>query len=226
MSNTFGKNLFFVIFFVGFSAAIYIAKEECPPNEEYLLCGSACPFNCSNPQGPVLCTDACAEGCFCKSGYLRNDNGTCVTMDQCVGKDEVCGPNEEFLSCGTVCPLTCKQPEPLVCGIACGMGCFCKSGYVRDTVNDKCVTLDQCPVEQCLNQNEVYDLCNAACEASCDDPEPICTKICKGGCVCAPGLLRNSAGECVSVDKCGNYTDGALSQYMSVINNINKILHL
>ncbi|XP_075980688.1 serine protease inhibitor swm-1-like isoform X2 [Anticarsia gemmatalis] len=207
---------------VAFSTGVYIAKEECPPNEEYLLCGSSCAFNCSAPEEQVLCDEECYEGCFCKAGFLRNENDTCVPSQQCFyGKDSICGPNEEFLACGTACPLTCKQPEPLICGLACSMGCFCKSGYVRDTVNDKCVTLDQCPVEKCLNKNEEYDICNAACEPSCADPEPICTKICTGGCVCAPGLLRSATGDCVTVDKCGNYTEtGALTKYLNAINKL------
>ncbi|GBP30404.1 Cysteine-rich venom protein 6 [Eumeta japonica] len=77
----------------------------------------------------------------------------------------------------------------------------------------------------CLSQNEVYDMCNAQCEPSCADPEPICTKICTGGCVCASGLLRDESGECVSVERCSrNATNpGLLSKYLNVIN---KILHL
>ncbi|PZC81056.1 hypothetical protein B5X24_HaOG213396 [Helicoverpa armigera] len=224
MLSVFEKYILLSVCFVALSTGIFIAKEECPQNEEFLLCGSACPFNCSSPEGPVICSEDCIEGCFCKAGYLRNDNGTCVTTDQCVGKSEVCGPNEEFLSCGTACPLTCKQPEPLICGLACGMGCFCKSGYVRDTVNNQCVTLDKCPVEPCLNDNETYDLCNGQCEPSCDDPEPICTRLCKGGCICSPGLLRDANGECVSVDKCSNNTDvNVLSRYMNVINKILQV---
>ncbi|KAI5637847.1 trypsin inhibitor like cysteine rich domain-containing protein [Phthorimaea operculella] len=200
--------------------------DECPENEEYLLCGSACPFNCSDPEGPVTCDEDCVEGCFCKSGFLRHDNGTCVSADQCSENGTMCGENEEFLSCGSACPLTCSQSEPLVCNLACSMGCFCKSGYVRDTANNKCVTLDKCPVEQCFNANEVYDLCNAACEPSCADPLPICSQVCTAGCVCAPGLLRNETGDCVTADKCGsgNSTDpGLVGRYMDVIN---KILHL
>ncbi|XP_037293199.1 serine protease inhibitor swm-1 [Manduca sexta] len=218
---------FFVLSIVAVSCGLYVVKDECPANEEYLLCGSACPFNCTDPEGPITCSEDCVEGCFCKSGYLRNENETCVSADQCIGgKNPVCGENEEFLSCGTACPLTCKQPEPLSCGLACSMGCFCKSGYVRDESNKKCVTLDKCPAEQCLNQNEVYDICSASCEPSCSDPEPICTKVCSGGCVCAAGLFRNDAGDCVSVDKCParNGTDpGVLAKYLTVIN---KILHL
>jgi hypothetical protein len=80
--------------------------------------------------------------------------------------------------------------------------------------------------EQCLNQYEVYDICNAACEPSCVDPEPICAKICTGGCICSSGLLRNDNGVCVSVEKCpeSNSTDpGLLAQYMNVIK---QVLHL
>ncbi|XP_053611059.1 serine protease inhibitor swm-1-like [Plodia interpunctella] len=220
---------FVIIFFglVALTAGVFITKDECPPNEEYLLCGSACPFNCTDPKGPVTCSDDCVEGCFCKAGFLRNENGTCVNADQCIGdKNPVCGTNEEFLSCGTACPGTCSNPDPLVCGLACSMGCFCKSGYVRDETSNSCVTLDKCPAEQCFNQNEVYDICNANCEASCADPEPICTKLCQGGCVCASGLLRSESGDCVSVDKCpkSNSTEpGLLGKYLNVIN---KIIHL
>ncbi|KOB74966.1 putative scavenger receptor cysteine-rich protein isoform 1, partial [Operophtera brumata] len=114
------------------------SADECPTNEEYLLCGTACPANCTTPE-TELCSAECTEGCFCTPGYLRNENGTCVTPEEC---------------------------------------------------------------EPCLNDNEVYDSCNAGCEPSCNDPEPICTKICMGGCVCAPGLFRNETGECISVDKC------------------------
>ncbi|XP_060804974.1 mucin-6-like isoform X2 [Amyelois transitella] len=155
---------FVIIFFglIALAAGIFITKDECPANEEYLLCGSACPFNCTDPKGPVTCSDDCVEGCFCKTGFLRDVNGTCVNADQCIG-------------------------------------------------------------EQCFNKNEVYDICKANCEPSCSDPEPICTQICQGGCICSSGLLRNDNGDCVSVDKCpkGNSTDpGLLGRYLNVINRI------
>ncbi|XP_063365845.1 serine protease inhibitor swm-1-like [Cydia amplana] len=227
MSKFTGNIVFIYCCVVTLVVGVYIAKEECPPNEEYLLCGTACPFNCSNPGPvPVTCSDDCIEGCFCKSGFLRNDTGECVNADECIGEtNPICSANEEFLACGTACARTCTDPEPLNCGLACSMGCFCKSGYVRNQKTNKCVTLDKCPVslvELCLNQNEVYDLCLASCEPSCADPTPICSKKCTGGCVCAPGLLRDGFGDCVSVDKCGNgnSTDGALKQYMDIISKI------
>ncbi|XP_045451257.1 serine protease inhibitor swm-1 [Melitaea cinxia] len=136
---------------------------KCPPNEEYLLCGSACPANCTSPI-PADCSDDCVEGCFCLTGYLRNENGTCVNIDEC------------------------------------------------DT-------------SFCFNNNEVFDICNASCEPSCTDPEPICTKVCASGCICATGLLRSPEGDCVSVDKCSvnGTAPGIFEKYL---NTINKILHL
>ncbi|CAH2093257.1 unnamed protein product [Euphydryas editha] len=200
-------------------------KGKCPANEEYLLCGSACPANCTNPS-PVACSDDCIEGCFCLTGYLRNENGTCVNIDKCVTVP-TCGENEEFLPCGTACPATCADPEPEVCGLTCSMGCFCKEGYYRDEISNKCVTPDKCPVDTsfCFNENEVFDVCNASCEPSCTDPEPVCTKVCASGCICATGLLRSPEGDCVSVDKCSvnGTAPGVLTKYL---NTINKILHL
>ncbi|XP_050347830.1 von Willebrand factor-like [Nymphalis io] len=142
--------------------------------------------------------------------------------------NQYCGENEEYLPCGTACPATCTIPEPEVCGLACSMGCFCKEGFYRDEINHKCVKLEDCPVDTsfCFNENEVYDMCNAACEPSCTDPEPICTKVCKSGCICASGLLRSTEGDCVSVDKCPTVNGTAPDVLTKYWNAINNILHL
>ncbi|CAK1555515.1 unnamed protein product [Leptosia nina] len=216
------KDIFFLLLAIVFTHGVYVVKDECPTNEEYLLCGSSCPFNCSSPQGPVDCIDDCVEGCFCKAGFLRSDNGTCVEAEQCLDGNTSCGENEEFLQCG--CDATCSTPEPGDCG--CSVGCFCKAGYVRDEAIKKCVRLDNCTAEQCFNENEVFDICSAACEPTCDDPEPFCAKICTSGCVCASGLLRDLNGTCVSVDKCprtNGTIPGPLGKYFDTIS---KILHL
>nr|ACD11958.1 hypothetical protein [Isometrus maculatus] len=54
-------------------------------------------------------------------------------------------PNEEFQSCGTACPLTCRNylNPPRFCTYQCIIGCFCKRGYVRSRYNE-CVLPENC----------------------------------------------------------------------------------
>jgi len=70
----------------------FLAKglEEClEPNEEYNPCGSACPVTCGdilklNPPKP--CIHICVDGCFCKQGYVRENEeptGRCIEAKEC-----------------------------------------------------------------------------------------------------------------------------------------------
>ncbi|CCV02050.1 immune reactive putative protease inhibitor [Invertebrate iridovirus 25] len=54
-----------------------------------------------------------------------------------------CGPNEEYTTCGTACPLTCEKPKVGVCTLQCVIGCRCKEGYLRHR-SGKCVKPNQC----------------------------------------------------------------------------------
>jgi hypothetical protein len=62
-----------------------IGEEDCPENEEYQSCGSACPTTCQNMKaGSQFCIAMCKTGCFCESSYVRNnDNGKCVLPKDC-----------------------------------------------------------------------------------------------------------------------------------------------
>ncbi|CAG4942802.1 unnamed protein product [Parnassius apollo] len=122
--------------------------QLCSENEEFKVCGSACPPTCSQPE-PDACISVCRMGCFCKSGYYRDEStNECVKQDQCseiaMETYQLCSENEEFKICGSACPPTCSQPEPDACIPVCRMGCFCKSGYYRDENTNKCVKRDQC----------------------------------------------------------------------------------
>uniref|UniRef100_A0A8C9HGW4 Mucin 6, oligomeric mucus/gel-forming n=1 Tax=Piliocolobus tephrosceles TaxID=591936 RepID=A0A8C9HGW4_9PRIM len=57
---------------------------QCPDNQVYQECGSACMKTCSNPQHS--CSSSCTFGCFCPEGTVLNDlssNHTCVPVTQC-----------------------------------------------------------------------------------------------------------------------------------------------
>ncbi|CAG4942794.1 unnamed protein product [Parnassius apollo] len=199
-------------------------QNECPTNEEYLTCGSACPLNCTN-QEPVACTKNCVQGCFCKPNFLRNETGACVPVEKCFENYQVCGENEEYKSCGSACPPTCSRPEPEACILVCREGCFCKTGYYRDESTNRCVKRDQCSENRCP-ENEVYDMCSAGCQPSCNNnANPLCSRICVAGCVCYPGLLRNDDGDCVSVDEC--YENESYTNFLyNYLNAIYRLLLL
>lgn len=73
----------------------------CPEDEEVPGC-EPCEQTCSNIGAECTNVPACKRTgkCFCKTGFLRSANGTCIQRDQCIknaGKCERCHEN---------CPLT------------------------------------------------------------------------------------------------------------------------
>ncbi|XP_017761193.1 PREDICTED: chymotrypsin inhibitor-like isoform X2 [Eufriesea mexicana] len=65
------------------------------------------------------------------------------TTQSAPGHEQNCGPNEVFNSCGSQCVDTCEKPAPPVCTLECVIGCECKSGYVRNKLN-QCVLTKDC----------------------------------------------------------------------------------
>ncbi|KAF2881187.1 hypothetical protein ILUMI_25012 [Ignelater luminosus] len=61
-----------------------------------------------------------------------------------IGFSQQCPENEVYNSCGSVCPPTCQNPNPL-CILACVSGCYCKEGYIRITKTGKCIPQKECP---------------------------------------------------------------------------------
>uniref|UniRef100_A0A4Q8K7X2 U83-Liphistoxin-Lsp1a_1 n=1 Tax=Liphistius sp. SGP-2016 TaxID=1905180 RepID=A0A4Q8K7X2_9ARAC len=51
--------------------------------EVYQNCGTACPDNCDNYKEPRACPAVCVEGCFCKKGRVRRNDGFCVKPKKC-----------------------------------------------------------------------------------------------------------------------------------------------
>ncbi|CAF0820779.1 unnamed protein product [Rotaria sp. Silwood1] len=115
-------------------------------NEEYKTCGSACPPTCDDIRYPLpkpsrACILLCKAGCFCKTGYYRAEDGSCVAPDQC------CGDNEKYKTCGSAHVETCDY-KPKQCTKQCVAGCFCAcSEYVRqsNSTGSPCIHRDKCP---------------------------------------------------------------------------------
>ncbi|KYB28803.1 Chymotrypsin inhibitor-like Protein [Tribolium castaneum] len=61
----------------------YTSNQCLGENEVYNSCGSPCISTCTNRQF-ANCEARCEEGCFCKDGYLRDEEtGSCVLPKDC-----------------------------------------------------------------------------------------------------------------------------------------------
>jgi hypothetical protein len=203
-------------------------EEKCGANAEFNPCGSACHPTCANPIPSPVCTKNCVIGCFCKEGFLKNTNGDCVPTRECDPTpiaasaivnplEKQCSELEVFNPCGSACHPTCDNPHPSpVCTKNCVIGCFCKAGLLRHS-NGDCVPAHQCPaaimtqqipaqqmllppVPQC-QENEEFRACRA-CDGSCSNRLTICDRMCRPGCSCKQGHMRNDDGKCVPAHLC------------------------
>jgi len=131
--NVGGPDLVEILVYKHFSGNIELHesgydKPECPFNQEWNECGSACPNTCGEPEAKV-CTYNCVPECQCPYGWWMQSNGICVEEEsQCFPEPE-CPHNQEFMTCGTACPLTCGEPVPLLCTMQCVIECQCPWGW-------------------------------------------------------------------------------------------------
>ncbi|CAL1266711.1 unnamed protein product [Larinioides sclopetarius] len=54
----------------------------------------------------------------------------------------MCTEDEEYQECGSACPSTCENIDP-ICPRICRRGCFCKKGLVKRR-DGKCVKPEKC----------------------------------------------------------------------------------
>ena len=59
-----------------------------------------------------------------------------------------------FQQCSS-CSATCSNPNP-ICIATCIPGCACPAGQVIDTLNNKCVSPKQCPLNCAVSYNSVH----------------------------------------------------------------------
>ncbi|KAH7705751.1 hypothetical protein AAVH_27035 [Aphelenchoides avenae] len=121
--------------------------------------------------------------------------------------DLQCGDNEYVHQCGG-CDGTCKEPEVACAEICAPEACRCIEGYVRGE-DGKCVEKSKCPAVRTrraanvtCDENESYRQC-ASCEASCDNLNPMCVKMCQPArCQCLRQYVRLPNGKCGPKQEC------------------------
>ncbi|XP_066260197.1 serine protease inhibitor swm-1-like [Euwallacea similis] len=157
------------------SAAIVCSK----PNEQYSNCGTPCEETCTYQ--PEVCILVCKQGCFCKPGYVRNNNGDCILKSQCF----TYVLNIKSISEIRIYLLVSMKKSSVI---------------ILMTIWAVCVSVSW--TQTCTKDNETYNLCGPACEPTCAQPVRFCITLCTPGCFCTSGYLRNDTGECVLTSEC------------------------
>ncbi|XP_063962432.1 zonadhesin-like isoform X2 [Lytechinus pictus] len=199
-----------------------IQVEQCPPKcaEGMVLdtCGAPCPEpSCSNPQ-PIFCRAACQNipKCICdrKNGYVRDENGDCIQVEQCPPS---CGENEVFSNCDSICRRTCENKNlNLACKAPCSPGCVCDEarGFIRDrNENGQCILESQCPPVCGENESPGCEACQKTCENK--NQKLPCPLNCEESCVCDDGYVRDGNGRCVLEAECPDPDCGENESYTS-----------
>merc|ERR1711976_45771 len=202
-----------------------LCEMEWGENMEYKACGEPCVPTCNDQKGEE-CGElgACTEGCFCKDGYVYDQDGKCIKKEECGCLDPDTGlyvpVGESFVSedCGKKCAcleakgtLQCTDmecPENEVCLLRDGgYGCYCEPPFTK--IDGQCVEYPYpCEVEDDDGEMQTTDLECLVCKNAANDDE--CLKkgtkeICTGkDPICVYTVVKDKNQEVKKVDRsCG-----------------------
>ncbi|XP_026479354.1 zonadhesin-like [Ctenocephalides felis] len=177
--------------------------NQCPANEDFKECGTACEPTCANPR-PQVCTMQCLVNvCQCKPGYVRRYDGQCVEERYFA----ILSKSLKGLASGSVDgaggTLLGGHQISNKCSVQCvAKMCGCGKVYIPLSESENLYkgfkSSNRCPV------NEEFLKCGSSCEPSCENPHPkICTAECiLDVCQCKEGYVRRSDGRCVKMANC------------------------
>ncbi|XP_035221983.1 zonadhesin-like, partial [Stegodyphus dumicola] len=169
---------------------------DCPENEHFEECGSAYPTTCDNSEDferPEV--EMCVKGCFCNKGFLKDENGQCVTPENC---PRVCKQQKQSGPCTLRIQRFYFNNKTRQCEIFIYGGCLGNRNnfMTKQQCEATCV---ECPEKQ------HFEVCSSPCVFSCEkyrDPSKVCLEKCVSGCFCDKGYLKTKDGRYVKPENC------------------------
>ena len=74
------------------------------------------------------------------------------------------------------------------------------------------------PITACPIKGQIHYPECAPCDGTCENPNPVCSKICEPGCACPKGQVIKDGRECVNKTECPPPGDIILYTVLSVKN--------
>jgi len=152
-----------------------VTTDQCPPkkcglHQTFTDCGSTCPDTCDNYKDTErICSDLCVKGCFCDEGYVRNDEGECVTVAECPKKEcdgvlALCIQGYIWDSNACECVKDTSNPTTKCPPVD------CEPGFTFEQPLCKCVS--KCDYMEPCSEGRTWDLNKCECVNEPKPPKP------------------------------------------------------
>lgn len=157
---------------------------NCPANEEFLTCGSACrEAKCSNNGGSWT------------GARNPNEPQNLHQHDPQNDQSHTHAGNNATSDIGPYCPSVCERR------------CQCKVGFMRSKSGHCVATESECGGPICTKPNEVKkNICDSCHDKTCahvTSKDPCYgAQVCEDKCVCDTGFARDASGNCIPEMQC------------------------
>ncbi|XP_013391189.1 zonadhesin isoform X1 [Lingula anatina] len=197
--------------------AVGICAEMCSDHADcssgQLCCSNGCGHVCKDPE-PIVTVDnydcpdiRCQQDLGCDGSSLKRDSNGCP-MCECQSEetttvasvDKTCVGGMVWKECGSPCTRTCSEPSPM-CIEMCAPKCECPNGQVWHEKKEQCVDMAECSTSVCTGGQEWFE-CGMSCTATCDEPNPICNRMCAARCQCPSSKPIFHDGVCKELKDC------------------------
>ncbi|XP_071530009.1 uncharacterized protein [Panulirus ornatus] len=178
---------------VDWRAEVRECGVHCTGGQKYQVCGNSCSHSCLDLATNPDCSRKCVEGCNCLEGFSLDGDGICVPITECP-----CVYDAKEYKAGYEMMQQQADNSYLVCE------CFNAGWNCWEPRDNETVTIP--PQVDCRQEeHEVYIDCLPEEENTCQTMHlrPVASDLCRPGCVCASGYVRDSdTGMCIRHNQC------------------------